>query len=315
MLRILSIDGGGVRGVIPAVVLAEIERITGQPACRLFDLITGTSIGGIMALALARPKAAGEPMYAAKDLLRFFHESVPKIFGAQNWTGPRYGDAPLEAVLLEFFGDSMLADATTELLVTGYCTERRRTVFFKSGKAKTNPRRNVLMRSIARATSAAPTYFMPFKMPVDPPSPYYSLIDAGLFVNNPALCGLTEIWKKDPSADALVVSLGTGDVSQPYHHADMVGWWLKDWPMPAISMAMSGSSEIVDYQLRTIMRPALKGEKRYYRFQRRLDPKGGEFDDASEKNLQRLMIEAGDLVRDSRVELSTLCDLLQRTHG
>src|SRR3989442_4572018 len=68
-IRILSIDGGGIRGIIPAMVLAELERKTGRPICNLFDLIAGTSTGGVLALALTKPDAAGKPAVSAARLI------------------------------------------------------------------------------------------------------------------------------------------------------------------------------------------------------------------------------------------------------
>ena len=68
--RILSIDGGGIRGIIPVTILASIEERTGKPISQLFDLIAGTSTGGILALGLTKPNSAGEPEYSAHDLCK-----------------------------------------------------------------------------------------------------------------------------------------------------------------------------------------------------------------------------------------------------
>jgi patatin-like phospholipase/acyl hydrolase len=69
MKRILSIDGGGIRGMIPALVLAEIERKTGRPIAAQFDLLAGTSTGGIICLGLAKDNGQGEPLYSAQDMV------------------------------------------------------------------------------------------------------------------------------------------------------------------------------------------------------------------------------------------------------
>ena len=79
-INILSIDGGGVRGLIPAVLLAEIERRTGRPIAELFDLVAGTSIGGVLALALARPREGRTPPLSAQELVDLFQVSAPRVF-------------------------------------------------------------------------------------------------------------------------------------------------------------------------------------------------------------------------------------------
>ncbi len=79
-LRVLALDGGGVRGVIPAVVLAEIERVAGRPLVELFDLVAGTSTGGIIALALTVPKPEGGPRYTAQDVIHFYLSEIPRVF-------------------------------------------------------------------------------------------------------------------------------------------------------------------------------------------------------------------------------------------
>ena len=76
-MKILAIDGGGIRGLIPALVLAEIEQRTGRPICSLFDLVAGTSTGAILACALTRPR----PMPADR-LAAIYEEEGPEIFDA-----------------------------------------------------------------------------------------------------------------------------------------------------------------------------------------------------------------------------------------
>lgn len=74
VFKVLSIDGGGIRGIIPAMVLAEIEDRTGRPVAETFDLIAGTSTGGILALGLTLPGDNGRPRYAAEELIGLYEE-------------------------------------------------------------------------------------------------------------------------------------------------------------------------------------------------------------------------------------------------
>ncbi|NBR40642.1 MAG: patatin, partial [Alphaproteobacteria bacterium] len=83
--RVLSIDGGGIRGIIPAMVIAHLERETGEPACELFDLIVGTSTGGILALGLSLQDDAGRPLLAAKRMVALYERHGGEIFAQSLW--------------------------------------------------------------------------------------------------------------------------------------------------------------------------------------------------------------------------------------
>ena len=127
--RVLSIDGGGVRGLIPLTILAEIERITGKHTSELFDLIVGNSTGGIISLCLVAPDEQNNPKYTAEQARQLYLQGTPKIFqksflhslatGGGLWA-PKYNRANLDGVLTQFFGDSTLNQATAPVIVTSY---------------------------------------------------------------------------------------------------------------------------------------------------------------------------------------------------
>src|SRR5215211_5689037 len=98
-MKVLAIDGGGIRGLIPALVLAEIERRTGRRIAALFDLIAGTSTGGILACALGRPDAMPAERVAAvyvEEGPRIFHRSLLKrITSVEGYLDERYDDRGL----------------------------------------------------------------------------------------------------------------------------------------------------------------------------------------------------------------------------
>ena len=133
--RILSLDGGGIRGVIPATVLAAMERELGQPIASSFDMIAGTSTGGILALALTIPGADGRPRYSPADIVKMYVDEGPSIFHASPWeklarlgnlNGPKYGCSGIEGVLKQYFGDARLKDALTDVLITAYEIDKLR---------------------------------------------------------------------------------------------------------------------------------------------------------------------------------------------
>ena len=306
--RILSIDGGGIRGIIPATVLAEVERRTGRPIAALFDLIAGTSTGGIIALALTAPGPGGDPRLSAADVVGLYLEEGPRIFSrsvlrtvlsVDGLLDERYSDAGLEAALRRYLSDAMLADAITPVLVTAYALEERRPFFFKSRRAEARPARDYPMRVVARATSAAPTYFEPEAVPSDRGGTV-GLVDGGVCVVNPAMSAYAEV-RRDGAQISLVASLGTGQQTRPIPTARARRWGELAWARPLIDVVFDGMSDVVDYQLSQLL-PA----ERYFRLQVELAARD-ELDDASPSNLRALQDDARRLLDAEHERIDALC--------
>jgi patatin-like phospholipase/acyl hydrolase len=321
LVRILGIDGGGIRGVIPAAVLARIEERTGEPVARLFDLVAGTSTGGILALGLAKPGAAGRPAYTAAEMLSLYEKEGRRIFhSTAAWrvralgglAEEKYRSDGIESVLEEYFGEARLKDSLTDVLITSYETERRIPFFFKSRNSRARPDYDFPMKDVARATSAAPTYFEPFRLGAGSPHDYYSLIDGGVYANNPAMCGYVEAKATYPEgSDFLVVSLGTGERTRPLLYKEASGWGLARWAQPILNVVLDGVSSTVDYQLRHILPPDGQGRKRYWRFQTRLSADTDAMDDARPDNIRSLKLRAEAMIRERADDIDSLCATLK----
>src|SRR5918998_5663430 len=118
MKKVLWIDGGGIRGIIPAMVLAEIERRTGKRTAEVFDLVAGTSTGGILALGLTKPGQNGRPEYSAKKLIDLYETEGGKIFSIPVWhrihsagglAEEKYPSRGIEEVAKRYFGNVRLS--------------------------------------------------------------------------------------------------------------------------------------------------------------------------------------------------------------
>jgi uncharacterized protein len=309
MKKLLSLDGGGIRGIIPAMILAEIEQRTNKSAAALFDLMAGTSTGGIISLALSRDGGDGSPKFKALDLVDMYVNRGGEIFSRSFWQGvssvagfkeEKYPQEPLEAVLKEYFDDVPLQAALTRVLVSSYEIETRSPFFFKSWREESEP---VLMRYAARATSAAPTYFEPAQVLVA--GKELALIDGGVFVNNPAMSAYSEARLLFPDEDSfLVVSLGTGRLTRAIPFEQAKDWGKVQWALPILNVVFDGVSAAVDYQLRQIL-----GEQ-FFRFQTTLDTANDDMDDASPANLAALKMEAGRIIQAQGADLDTMCQLL-----
>src|SRR5215216_595189 len=317
MQKVLSIDGGGIRGIIPAMVLAEIERRTEKRTAEVFDLVAGTSTGGILALGLTKPGQKGGPEYSAKKLIDLYETEGRKIFSIPVWhrihsagglAEEKYPAKGIEEVALEYFKDVPLAEALTEVLVTAYEIEKRGPWFFKRRHARDKNREgdNFLMREVARATSAAPTYFEPLPLAWGTHGKR-AFIDGGVHSNNPAMCAYVEAMKIHPEEKHfLVVSLGTGEPTRNMPYEEVKGWGLALWAQPILNVVFDGVSDTVDYQLQELL-VSESDNRRYYRFQTVLDIGKDDMDDASRTNIAALKTKAQEIISKNDAVLDALC--------
>lgn len=196
MKRILSIDGGGIRGIIPALALQTLEEETGKAALNMFDMFVGTSTGGILALALARGKSPAQ-------IVDLFEKRGAEIF-SKPWywlglTGPKYSADGIEKVLREEIGENLLSTAMKPVAVTCGSLLDRRAMVIRSWMPEAQ---DTTMWAAARATSAAPTFFPSFG--------HRKLIDGGVWANNPAYRAYMLASKFFPGEPFQMLSLGTG---------------------------------------------------------------------------------------------------------
>lgn len=216
MKRILSIDGGGIRGTFPAAFLASLEEDLGQPIGRYFDLITGTSTGGIIAIGLALGLKAA-------DILALYEKNGPAIFGQEykgflaplrrhaltaKWFawGPKYRTEPLLCALTQVLRDRRIGDATTRLMVPAWHNRLQKVYIYKTAHHdRLSTDYKDLALDAAMATAAAPTYFREYITARE-----VGLVDGGIWANNPTGIAVAEaIGTLGWSANELrVLSLG-----------------------------------------------------------------------------------------------------------
>ena len=333
VVRILSIDGGGIRGIIPAMVLAEIEERTRVRTADNFDLIAGTSTGGILALGLSRPDE-GNPQFTAADLANIYRERGEEIFNRdqrevtgleariapvrellarivnvpgmeglpgigplvaplrevlphlEGLTDERYSNEGLRRVLGDQFGDATLGNARTRTMVTTYDMQSRRPIFLRSWEQGDAA---VQMSDAALATSAAPTFFEPVQLTIGEQA--RTLIDGGIFVNTPTVSAYAEAIEIFPDAtDFFVLSLGTGESTQPLDYQDAVNWGKLEWLPELLECMFDGMSDATDDQMERIL------GANYIRLQRNLKPGNERMDDATPGNILALENLAREII-------------------
>jgi uncharacterized protein len=292
-VRILAIDGGGIRGLIPARVLAEIERRCGRRAGELFDLVAGTSTGAIIACALTKP----EPL-AAERIARIYLEEGPEIFSrsllkritsVEGLLDERYESDGLLTSLRRHFGAARLADAKPAILLTAYDLIGRNALLLRNDD-------DMSLVDAAHGSSAAPSYFEPAQVGE------LTLVDGGVFATNPAMCAYADAG----AAVELLVSLGCGEHTRVLPFERVKDWGRLEWIRPALDIVFDGTADAVDFQLKALM-----GED-YMRFQTPLDEASDDLDAATPENLAALEREAAELIAERDADLDVLCARLSR---
>jgi patatin-like phospholipase/acyl hydrolase len=207
---VLSIDGGGVRGIFAAAVLASLERDTGTKIVDHFDLIVGTSTGGIIALGLG----AG---MSPEEILALYIDNVNSIFPAWRRSGllrlrslvrPKYKPDGLRKVLQAAFGDKLLGESAIPLVIPSYNIGENAVYLFKTPHHDRLRRDwRVPMWQVAMATAAAPTFFPAFSLPAD----HVRLVDGAVWATSPSMVGVVEAVSMfgQPLERIRLLSLGT----------------------------------------------------------------------------------------------------------
>lgn len=314
--RILSLDGGGIRGLVTCRWLAGVEDAllaAGKPGLmKSFDLLAGSSTGAIVAAGVA----IGLSPAAIADMYRDQRDTIfPGIanrlwsragrFLSQGPSAPKYDGKGLEKVLKRVFGDTRLGQVKLPLLVTGYDTIARTPVIFKSFKPE---HQELLLWEVCRASSAAPTYFPAHGMKIGGKA--CALIDGGVVANNPTACAIAEALRKDARVgqpqDLVVLSIGTGARTRSIGLKSAREWGAIEWAVPIIDVLFDGNSDSVDYIARHLV-----GDS-HFRLQTELAIGMDDMDDVSATNIAALEAVARDYLAlaGTRKQLRRLASLL-----
>ncbi len=335
-VNILSIDGGGIRGIIPAKILAYLEQglqhKTGNPNVSLadyFDMIAGTSTGGILSCFYLLPPKDGQKFhsrFSAADAEKLYMERGKEIFKLKagkpfiklsNLFSEKYVADGLESVLEEVMGDVTLAQSRKQCVVTAYDITSRKAVFFTSPQAREHTLRDFYLKDVARATSAAPTYFKLAEVSSLAGETFH-LIDGAMFASDPTLCAIVEARKsvfekcKHPSiSDLFVVSIGTGKEAKRYDYKKASKWGIAGWAVPVLNIMMSSSAEVVSYQVKQLFEVA-GYEKNYLRMEPGLCRAKPDMDDVSSENLRNLKDAGFHYITENIKQLDHIIDTLIR---
>ena len=254
--RVVSIDGGGIRGLVTTILLQRIVKTPGlDNFLNSIDLVAGTSTGGLLALAIAHQIDLGEirNVYVKKGSKIFDDSWIDDLVDLGKLRGADYNIKPLRRELRKIFGNTSLGQLKKRVLIPAFDLDNegrtKRTWKPKLFHNFVGPKndRTALAANVGLYTAAAPTYFPS----VD------GYVDGGVYANNPAMCALAQTQDKRysprPSLDEVVLlSLGTG-TSLQYIKGRSHDWGYVQWVKPLISLMLDGAAGIADYQCQQIL--------------------------------------------------------------
>ncbi|XP_075516078.1 patatin-like protein 2 [Primulina tabacum] len=347
LITILSIDGGGIRGIIPATILefleAQLKELDGEDArlADYFDMIAGTSTGGLVTAMLAAPNENNRPLYAAKDIKPFYLENSPKIFpqrcGLLGWVmgllnsvmGPKYDGKYLHQIIRKNLGDTRLNETLTNITIPTFDIKTLEPTIFSTYEAKRRAVLDARLSDICIGTSAAPTYLPAYyfkNQDEQGNSLEFNLVDGGVASNNPTLVALSEVTKqvfeRNPGffpikpmdyGRFLVISVGTGTRKSENYSAKsaakwgVLGWLFNGGSTPIIDVFMQASADMVDLHVSVVFQ-ALHSELNYLRIQEdNLTGGVSSVDLSTDENLEKLVQIGENLLKKpvSRVNLET----------
>ncbi len=302
IFHILSLDGGGIRGLLTAILLERLEAARPGMLAKV-DLFAGSSTGGILALGLA----AGRTPSQARAL---YEQRGREVFADSRWDNWRdlghavraqYSNAPLKKVLTHEFGDMTLGDLPRRVVIAAFDLENDpsnplplrtwKAKFFHNFPGRDSDARERVV-DVAMRTSAAPSYF-----PI-----YQGYIDGGVVAGNPSMTALAQALEPNTGGQVLgnvsVLSVGTGRNAR-YVPAQDADWGWVQWAPHIIDLVLDGTSGVADYECRQLLGP------RYHRLNPFL-PERIDLDDVAKiprlrEIAERVMLEpALDWLRPAR---------------
>lgn len=328
--NILSIDGGGLRGMIPIRILQEIETLTGKTIYENFDLFAGSSTGGLIAslLTLRDEVQPDKPKYTLQEVANMYAEKGEIIFPIrtgfskllhriQSLFMPAYCASGLDQVLKQYIADQTITDVLRPVLIASYDVNKNQPVFFKTSEAAGNALANARLYDVCRATSAAPT-FLPAHSFIYK-NQLMTGIDGGVFVNNPSMAALAEISKYGNSGfyktregkpvqitDVRILSLGTGSYEGTISNEEAASWGQLQWITRITDIMMKGVNKTTHYETGEMMIPG-----HYLRLNITIpDQKYTAMDDASPETHAYLLAETERQIFQDAITMQQLSHFL-----
>ena len=330
MKIIFALDGGGIRGIVPAAILdyleKKIQEYQKDPRIRigtLVDMVAGTSTGSIVGSLMLTPceKNPKRPKHSMNQIVDMYADMGPDVFKKHFWHnlktlwgvfGPVFPASNIEPKLLQMLDHIKLKELVKPCLFTSYDIDRRRIDIF-TNHDKSQKYADYYVKDVVRGSTSIPAYFPPayFREGIE----INTLVDGGVFANNPSMVAYIEASKTlfdkekpqnlNPD-DIMVISFGTGRSkrkSYPYNKSKR--WGMANWVFPIIDVMLSGSSDVVDYEMQKLYEAGGRPDN-YQRINPPLHFSTKPSTDASRENITNLLKDAAAYIDANKTYLNTL---------
>jgi patatin-like phospholipase/acyl hydrolase len=323
-LRILTIDGGGAKGIVPAVILEYIEariiEITGNPRVHLsdfLDFVAGTAAGSLTSTMLITPNRHGKPAYSTTEIIEKLFEFSTVYYQKKDWRslwgnrGPKY---PYEAVNdkhVEVFDHWRMKDLLLPTAIPTYDILNRKPIIF--GNDKNSKYNELFVKDIVMGGSASPAWIKPteFRDGI-----YKNIVVNGNSIaNNPSSIAyieaiknptLIEKYKKLTPENILLISLGSGISKFQSHTMDNVKRWNRgNWFELVTSMTIQSSTRIEEYKMETLFNTYNCGNN-YIRIDPFINLGSSNIMDTSDHNMKDLLQDAKNYINDNKELLNSI---------
>ena len=327
--RILSIDGGGIKGIVPAVVLLHLEKLLKQLSKNqnsrihdYFDLFSGASTGAIIIAGLLSPDKNNRPKYSPEEILDLYLENGHIIFNSSFFqeiksvsgiVNVKYDPEGLESVFEKYFGKSELKDLLKPSLIPVYDLSRGKNYFFRQQKALTSPRHNFYVKDLLRGATSALSYFPPAQISTVNDREHRCFIDGGVFANNPALSAYAEFRYHNSNLhakDTMMLSLGTGRKTTNLDCEVTANWGAAEWLYQGSYLTSNAVASASDYQLNAVY----DNKPNYLRLDASFDDEQSSSMDNTDKEYLDYLISLGEsIVKDKQSEINAFAEELIKT--
>ena len=317
--RILSIDGGGIKGIVPAVILLHLENLLKQLSKNqnsrihdYFDLFSGASTGAIIIAGLLSPDKNNRAKYSSEEILELYLENGHIIFNSSLFqeiksvsgiVNVKYDPEGLESIFEKYFGKSELKGLLKPSLIPVYDLSRGKNYFFRQQKALISPRHNFYVKDLLRGATSALSYFPPSQISTVNGLEHRCFIDGGVFANNPALSAYAEFRYHNSNLhakDTMMLSLGTGRKTTNLDCEVTANWGAAEWLYQGSYLTSNAVASASDYQLNAVY----DNKPNYLRLDASFDDEQSSSMDNTDKEYLDYLISLGEsIVRDKKSEI------------
>ena len=324
--RILSIDGGGIKGIVPAVVLLHLEKLlkhlSNNQNSRIydyFDLFSGASTGAIIIAGLLSPDKDNRPKYSPEEILDLYLENGHIIFNSSLFqeiksvsgiVNVKYDPEGLESVFEKYFGKSELKNLIKPSLIPVYDLSRGKNYFFRQQKALTSPRHNFYVKDLLRGATSALSYFPPAQISTVNGLENRCFIDGGVFANNPALSAYAEFRYHNSNLhakDTMMLSLGTGRKTTNLDCEVTANWGAAEWLYQGSYLTSNAVASASDYQLNAVY----DNKPNYLRLDTSFNDKQSSSMDNTDKEYLDYLISLGEsIVKEKQSDINAFAEEL-----